>query len=334
MTTRNAVVSLVAALVVVSVLAPAAAWSAGAQGQQQQERQGLVVESLDAPGAATPNSTITVNATISNPTSQELTEEVAFRLVGDDQDIVERQSVTVGPDGTTSVSFTLETTNFGTGDYIHGVTTANSSQFAQLDVTTDADVSFDEQESDGTQVTVDEVFVPEGGYVTIHDQRLLEGDALGSVIGVSSYLEPGFHEDVDVTLFDVPGAQFQTSELTESQVLFAMPHLETNNDRTYDFVSSNGSADGPYTVEGEAVTSPAPVTVANGTAGGGADGGTSTPDAGTDEPTGTATETEFGGADDGETTGTEIVDAGGDENETTGTETGSPSLVAELGSGN
>lgn len=325
MTTRNAVVSLVAALVVVSVLAPAAAWSADAQSQGQQETQGLVVETLDAPGAVTPNSTITVNATISNPTSQELTEEVAFRLVGGDRDIVERQSVTVGPNETTSVSFTLETTNFDTGDYIHGVTTANSSRFAELDVTTDADVSFDEQESNGTQVTVDSVFVPDGGYVTIHDQRLLEGDATGSVVGVSSYLEPGYHDDVNVTLFDVMGAQFQTSELTESQVLIAMPHRETNNNTTYDFVSSNGSADGPYTDEGEAVTSPAPVTIANESAGAGTGNGTTTPDAGADEPTGT----ESDGIGDGETTGTET-----DGNETTGTETGSPSLVAELRLGN
>ena len=309
MTTRNAVVSLVAALVVVSVLAPAAAWSADAQGQQgQQGTQGLVVETLDAPGAVTPNSTVTVNATISNPTSQELTEEVAFRLVGGDRDVVERQSVTVGPNATTSVSFTLETTNFDTGDYIHGVTTANSSQFAELDVSTDADVSFDEQESNGTLVTVDSVFVPDGGYVTIHDQRLLEGDATGSVVGVSSYLEPGYHENVNVTLFDVKGAQFQTSQLTESQVLIAMPHRETNNNTAYDFVSSNGSADGPYIDDGEAVTSPAPVTIANESAGGGAGTGTTTPDASAEEPNGTET----------------------DGNQTTGTETGSPSLIAEL----
>lgn len=267
MTTRNAVVSLVAALVVVSVLAPVAAWNADAQTQQQQT-QGLVVESLDAPGAVTPNSTVTVNATISNPTSEELTEDVTYRLAGIGQNVVESQSVTVEPGQTTTVNFTIETTNFDTGDYIHGVTTANSSQFAELDVTTDAEVSFGEQESNGTEVTVNSVFVPEGGYVAIHDSRLLEGNAVGSVVGVSSYLEPGFHENVTVTLFDVKGAQFQTSRLTESQVLIAMPHQETNNNTAYDYVSSNGSADGPYTDDGEAVTSNAPVTVANETAGG------------------------------------------------------------------
>lgn len=321
MTTRNAVVSLVAALVVVSVLAPAAAWSADAETQQRQEAQGLVVESIDAPRAVTPNSTLTVNARISNPTSEELTENVTYRLAGVGENVVESQSVTVGPNQTTTVNFTLETTNFDTGDYIHAVTTGTSSQFARLDVTNDAQVSFDEQESNGTQVTVESVFVPEGGYVAIHDQRLLEGDALGSVVGVSSYLEPGYHEDVNVTLFDVKGAQFQNSQLTENQLLIAMAHRETNNNTEYDFVSSNGSADGPYIDDGEAVTENAPVTVTNGTTDGGADDGTSTPDAGTDDPTETATETEIG-------------DAEADENETTGTETGSPSLVAELRSDN
>jgi len=52
-------------------------------------------------------------------------------------------------------------------------------------------------------VTIDNVTVPEGGYVAIHDQFLFEGDVIGSVVGTSEYLEAGSHENVTVTLFNV-----------------------------------------------------------------------------------------------------------------------------------
>ncbi|QLG63870.1 DUF7282 domain-containing protein [Halorarum salinum] len=263
MTKRRTVVSLVAALVVLSVFATAAL-TVGAQqedGAQQAEPTGLVVDSIDAPAAVAPNGSITVTATISNPTDGELTEDVAYRLDGEEQDVVRHQEVTVAPGGTGTVEFTLEATNFGTGDYIHGVTTRNSSNLTYLDVTRDALVDFDAQESDGTQVVVESTFVPEGGYVTIHDESLLQGDALGSVVGVSEYLEPGYHQNVTIQLFDVEGAQFEETSLNGSQQLIAMPHRETNNDTTYGFVSSDGAQDGPYTVDGEAVTEASEVTV-------------------------------------------------------------------------
>jgi hypothetical protein len=128
-----------------------------------------------------------------------------------------------------------------------------------------ATVEFDDQESDGTTVTVQNVTVPSDGYVAIHNDSLLEGDALGSVVGVSEYLEAGEYDNLTVELFDVPGADFNESELTEDQTLIAMPHEETNGDETYDFVSSNGTDDGPFTDAGQPVTDDALVTVVNDT---------------------------------------------------------------------
>ena len=124
-----------------------------------------------------------------------------------------------------------------------------------------ASVTFSDQVSDGTTVTVDTVNTTDGGFVAIHDSSLLEGDALGSVVGVSPYLEPGVHENVTVTLFDVPGVEFDRTELTENQTLIAMPHLDTNENQTYDFVRTNGTIDGPYLENETAVTAAANVTV-------------------------------------------------------------------------
>ena len=117
---------------------------------------------------------------------------------------------------------------------------------------TQAMVQFSGGTSGGTTVTVDQVTLDEGGFVTIHDSTLGDGDVLGSVRGTSEYLEAGTHENVTVTL-DEP--------LTNDSTLFAMAHQDTNDDRAYTFVSSNGEVDGPYTMDGDIVMASANVTV-------------------------------------------------------------------------
>ena len=226
----------------------------------------LIVESLQAPDAAAPGSTVVVNATVRNPTNETVTEDVAFRIEGGGVDLVRHETVEVNASSTANVSFELDTTGVPMDEYIHGVTTDSSSEFAVLQLTNQSKVDFGAQETDGTTVTVDAVFVPEGGFVTIHDSTLLEGDALGSVVGVSAYLEPGYYENVEVTLYgDVPGADFEQDRLTEDETLIAMPHLDSNGTETYDFLTANGSEDGPYTVDGEAVVEAGNVTVRNAT---------------------------------------------------------------------
>jgi hypothetical protein len=124
----------------------------------------------------------------------------------------------------------------------------------------EATVSFADQESDGTTVVVDEVFLSEGGFVTVHDATLAT-DPFSSVVGVSDHLDPGTHEDVVVTLFDVPGLTFDPAALTESQTLVAMPHLDSDGDGSYDFVTTGGDDDGPYLGTDGPVTDAASVTV-------------------------------------------------------------------------
>jgi len=96
---------------------------------------------------------------------------------------------------------------------------------------------------DGDIVVVDEVFLPEGGYVVIHNA------SSGSVVGNTGYFEPGTYNDIDILLDQrLAGGSNQ---------IVAMPHLDTNGNQTYDFPD----ADGPYTADGTPVTDTATVSV-------------------------------------------------------------------------
>jgi len=241
--------------------------------------ESFTLTSLDAPENATAGDEITVEAGVQNPNDFETQQDVTFRLAGA---AVASESVELGGGEESTVTFNVSTEGVEAGTYVHSVFTRDDGQFAEIEITAaeneteepaenetapeNASVSFEDQESDGTTVTVDSVTLPSEGYVVIHDSSLLDGNVVGSVIGVSEFLEAGENEDVTVELFDVPGAEFNESALTEDQTLIAMPHQETTNNTTYDFVSTNGSADGPFVTTNEAnetvaVTDAANVTI-------------------------------------------------------------------------
>ncbi len=124
------------------------------------------------------------------------------------------------------------------------------------EVTVSASVSMSDQPTDGDSVLVDRVELSEGGFVTMHDSTLLDGEVTGSVVGSSEYLEAGVHENVRVELDD---------SVTENDTLIPMPHRDTNDNEVYDFVEEDGAADGPFrTDEGGAVIDTAAVTVGTG----------------------------------------------------------------------
>jgi hypothetical protein len=123
---------------------------------------------------------------------------------------------------------------------------------AQLELRDTAASSFDGGASGGTLVTVDEVFVPEGGFVTMHDSSIADGVVFESIRGTSEYLEPGLHRDVQVRLDD---------PLADDDALFAMAHQDTNDNEAYDFPATEGEEDGPYTADGDIVMNDGDVTV-------------------------------------------------------------------------
>jgi len=179
--------------------------------------------------------------------------EVEMESENEANPFVLRPEADVGPNGTytatadfsdysAGTNFTVETLD------VDGDTDFSDEEDGRIVEGATATVSISDQESDGSEVTVDSAQLSEGGFIVIHDSTLLEGEVAGSVVGNSEYLEAGSHEDVTITL-DEP--------MDENFTAIAMPHLDTNGNEAYDFPD----ADGPYTQNGSAVTASANVTV-------------------------------------------------------------------------
>jgi plastocyanin len=129
------------------------------------------------------------------------------------------------------------------------------------------------------RVLVNSVRLDDGGFVAIHDSRLGEGQPVESVVGVSEYLSPGEYENIFVPL---------SESVDDGELLTAMPHRDTDGDETYDFVSSGGDEDAPYTEGGDPVTDTATAVLVDYENPPG-DIAITTPDSGTDEDPPTVT---------------------------------------------
>jgi hypothetical protein len=138
-------------------------------------------------------------------------------------------------------------------------TTANATT-TQAETRT-ASLTFERQGSNGSVVTAQSVTLPEGGFVVVHNTGVIEGEVVESIVGVSDHLSAGRHENVTVEL-DRP--------LNQSQRLVAVTYRDSNDNREFDFVSSNRTADGPYTKvdSREAVNGIAVVEITEGTTNG------------------------------------------------------------------
>lgn len=107
-------------------------------------------------------------------------------------------------------------------------------------------LSFSDQETRGELVTVDAAQLSAGGFVVLR-----EGAPDGPVIGVSSPLDPGETQtDLRIPLSD---------PLDTAVRIYATAHLDTDADGEFDFISSDGTQDGPYERNGSPVTRTATV---------------------------------------------------------------------------
>ena len=168
-------------------------------------------------------------------------------------------------------------------------TTTNTLSANQATPQSGSSIQFGDQQSDGKAVTVKSATLPEGGFIVIHEaisktatssssssslspptseatmgrrspmttasrprspeQLSPEPVEVDSIVGVSEYLDPGTHRNVTVSLFDVPGKEFERSQLTESQdVASAELHHDTNSNNRFDFLTSDRTTDKPYYV--------------------------------------------------------------------------------------
>ncbi|WP_226038956.1 hypothetical protein [Natrinema sp. DC36] len=117
-----------------------------------------------------------------------------------------------------------------------------------------ASIDVPDQESNGEQVTIEDVSLSEGGFVAIYEGLAVDADP-DAIIGVSDYLEAGDHENVTIELDD---------PISSSGSIVAVPHHDTNDDGTFQYAESDGEEDVPYvTGAGAPVIDGAFVTVAD-----------------------------------------------------------------------
>lgn len=116
-----------------------------------------------------------------------------------------------------------------------------------------AEITFNDQETNCKRVVVDEVFLPDGGFIDIHSDERQEGPSgefpLGYPLGATGWLEPGWHEDVTITLFsDVRCIEWEEKDcLDEPTDMCAMPHENTTQERSFVHYCTDGEEDPPYT---------------------------------------------------------------------------------------
>ncbi|WP_254762509.1 DUF7282 domain-containing protein [Natrinema marinum] len=109
-----------------------------------------------------------------------------------------------------------------------------------------ASITFEDQQGNGTAVTIREVTLSDGGYVVVTDG----GD---DPLAVSERLEAGTHENVTVEREDDA-----TRELVGS--LTATVHQDTSDEDGYAYAETNGDEDQPYLEDGFPVSATATVT--------------------------------------------------------------------------
>lgn len=141
---------------------------------------------------------------------------------------------------------------------VSGAYLVGSAAAAENTTTDGAAVAIEPQTTNGTNVTVASVTLPEGGFVAIHNQSYQSSENLSveTVVGASQYLSAGQHQDVEIVL-DEP--------IAENQTITARVTRDGNSNQSFDYVSSQGFLDTAYSEDGTAVRDTASIEVVNAT---------------------------------------------------------------------
>jgi len=118
-----------------------------------------------------------------------------------------------------------------------------------------ASIAFKDQRTNGSNLTVQSVTLPDGGWVVVHNASYTppQSNPLTSTVGISPYLDAGEHQNVTVELLN--------GTVARNQTLIARPSRDTNDNQRYDYIRTQGYQDVGYTVEGQVLTAQAQVTV-------------------------------------------------------------------------
>ncbi|EMA49250.1 MULTISPECIES: DUF7282 domain-containing protein [Halococcus] len=114
---------------------------------------------------------------------------------------------------------------------------------------TNATLAFPNETTNGSTVTVGPVTLPEGGYVGVHRGPYNDSNATESVIGATRYLEPGSYTNVTVPVSSDDSGLNATAQ-DRNMRLSAAAYTDSDGDREFQYVPSNGSEDEPYIDDG------------------------------------------------------------------------------------
>lgn len=117
--------------------------------------------------------------------------------------------------------------------------TANDSAFS-AETSGSAQVVFANQTvtGDGTDITVESATSPDGGFVVIHNESLMQGEdnVRSSMIGVSRKLDAEQNEDIEIDL---------ANDIEESQQLYAVLYRD-DDDGNFEYGGTTEDSDEPY----------------------------------------------------------------------------------------
>ncbi len=212
-------------------------------------------------GLADPSLAAAPNQTVTGTTSVAPGSEVEVRLQRNgSSSFVKTNTTRVKPNGSFAASFNLSAVASRTTVSVRADGPLGTADRTNVTVRPErtnestngtASVTVADQTTAGETITIRNATLPDGGFVVVHAPNV-STDPVGSILGASSYLENGTTENVTVSL---------TDPLREGTRVVVVAHTDSNDNQVYDFSSSNGSEDEPYTENGSAVTASARLTV-------------------------------------------------------------------------
>lgn len=165
--------------------------------------------------------------------------------VTDENGTYQFEGVTAGTHNVTVAATEYDNETEGVTVEGNEATTLDFALNSSVDPAPSASISFADQATAGSNVTVGSTTLENCGFVVVRNES-------GSVVGVSSHLANGTHENLSVSL-DAP--------LQADQNLTAVAHRDTNGNGTFDYNGTNATLDGAYRHDGEPVNDTADVTV-------------------------------------------------------------------------
>jgi hypothetical protein len=129
-----------------------------------------------------------------------------------------------------------------------GIVVGQAPAIFGVDDEPEASITFEDQQSDGTSVVIDEVSLSDGGFVVVTDGE--------DHLAVSEYLGDETHENVTVE------ADENETEAELVGQLTATVHQDTTGDEAYTYDETDGEEDYPYLEDGYPVSDTAAVTSA------------------------------------------------------------------------